>query len=354
MITRDIPAEPPPLDLLVHWGGEPWSPNPARSGLLSFLLHLLLIPLLAFLATQGGAPQQTVYRRLDLARKSTPLTAPPPRVLTQKAPNQGKPSVEVDLQSLVAQQQARQLASPPPGRPAGARREFQAPPAGQTQAPQIQLPVPEMTAQTNLPPVQGVNPIPAAPPPPISEKPKLTFETPGQVAGAPKGSPVGGRVEIPKTGIDEALRQIGRGSASSGGLVIGDWGDGTGGAGLPQITSPNTPTRQGSSLELLSDPQGVDFKPYLIKVLASVRRNWFAVIPESARLGRRGKVLIQFSISRDGKVPKLVIAMPSGTDAFDRAAVAAVSMTNPFPPLPAEFKGEQVRLQFAFLYNAPR
>jgi hypothetical protein len=38
-------------------------------------------------------------------------------------------------------------------------------------------------------------------------------------------------------------------------------------------------------------------------------------------------------------------------DALDRAAVAGLSMSNPLPPLPAEFKGEQVRLAFSFAYN---
>ena len=57
---------------------------------------------------------------------------------------------------------------------------------------------------------------------------------------------------------------------------------------------------------------------------------------------------------RHGSVPKLVIATSSGTEAFDRAAVAGVSASNPFPPLPAEFKGDQIRLQLAFSYNAAR
>jgi TonB family protein len=107
----------------------------------------------------------------------------------------------------------------------------------------------------------------------------------------------------------------------------------------------------GSSVELLSDPMGIDFWPYLVKVLSSVRRNWFAVIPESARFGRTGRTVIQFAIGREGSVPKLVIATPSGTEAFDRAAVASVSASNPFPPLPPEFKGNQIRLQFVFKYN---
>ena len=89
-----------------------------------------------------------------------------------------------------------------------------------------------------------------------------------------------------------------------------------------------------------------------MQVLGSVRRNWFAVIPESARLGMsRGRVLIQFSVARNGSVPKLVIAGPSGTPPLDRAAVAGISASNPFPPLPVEFTGSDIRLQFTFLYN---
>ena len=101
----------------------------------------------------------------------------------------------------------------------------------------------------------------------------------------------------------------------------------------------------------MSDPQGVDFKPYLIRILATVKRNWLAVIPESARLGRRGRVLLQFIVDRNGSVPKLVIAMPSGAEALDRAAVAGISASVPFPPLPTEYRGSQIRLQFAFTYN---
>lgn len=122
---------------------------------------------------------------------------------------------------------------------------------------------------------------------------------------------------------------------------------------LPSLNQPPVPGRTGSNLQLLSDPNGVDFKPYLIQVLTAVRRNWLAVIPQSARMGRPGRVLIQFIIDRAGGVPKLVIATPSGTEAFDRAAVAGISASYPFPPLPADFKGNQIRLQLSFAYNVP-
>jgi TonB family protein len=96
---------------------------------------------------------------------------------------------------------------------------------------------------------------------------------------------------------------------------------------------------------------GADFKPYLLQILQTVRRNWFAVMPESAKLGRRGKVAIQFAIAKNGDVTKVVFATNSGVDALDRAAVASISMSNPFPPLPTEYRGSIARLQFTFAYN---
>jgi TonB family protein len=65
-------------------------------------------------------------------------------------------------------------------------------------------------------------------------------------------------------------------------------------------------------------------------------------------------VAIQFSIARDGKVPKLVIATSSGQDPLDRAAVAGISASSPFPALPGEFKGDRIVVQFNFSYNMPR
>ncbi|MCY4536117.1 MAG: energy transducer TonB, partial [Bryobacterales bacterium] len=70
------------------------------------------------------------------------------------------------------------------------------------------------------------------------------------------------------------------------------------------------------------------------------------------RLGMsRGRTLIQFSVTSNGSVPKLVIAKSSGAPPLDRAAVAGVSASNPFPPLPKEYLGGDIRLQFTFLYN---
>jgi TonB family protein len=147
------------------------------------------------------------------------------------------------------------------------------------------------------------------------------------------------------------MRNLAHGGGG-GGMVVGD-ADVDGGVGAA-IIQPGSPRKQGSNIELLSDPLGVDFRPYLLQILQTVRRNWFAVMPESAKLGRRAKVLIQFAIAKNGGVTKVVFATNSGVESLDRAAVASISMSNPFPPLPTEFRGNVVKLQFTFAYNSAR
>jgi len=136
-------------------------------------------------------------------------------------------------------------------------------------------------------------------------------------------------------------------------MVIGDPGasDPFVYGGIRQPSSPGVP---GANVELKSDPMGVDFRAYLIQVLAAVKRNWTAVMPEVVKLGQRGRVSIQFSIGRAGSVLKLVYAEQSGSRPLDEAAVAGISASNPFPPLPAEFKGERIVVQLNFVYNMPR
>ena len=160
-----------------------------------------------------------------------------------------------------------------------------------------------------------------------------------------------GRIEVPKANLQEAIKNAAK--PGPGDMTVGDTGmDMEGGLGQSP-GRPLAPGRQSSTLELQSDPMGVDFKPYLRQVIAAVRRNWFAVWPESAKLGQRGRTVLIFSIDHSGSVPKLAIDTGSGTQALDRAAVASISASTPFPPLPGEFKGDVIRLRLVYYYNIP-
>jgi TonB family protein len=282
-------------------------------------------------------PPQTAEVRI------TPLIEPLTE-LTQTAPTKGKINKEFNATEL----NPRPRIQIPMGLPSVTMP--QAPrPAEPRPAPPLPEPPKIEAAVKEVPKVE----LPQAPPPQIQpvETPKLAFETPS--APPPPLPPGQGRVPVPDTSVSGAVRQAARGG-SAGGLVVGDFGlAGPGGFGSG-VNLPPSPGSQGSNMQLLTDPQGVDFRPYLIRILASVKQHWQSVMPESVKLGRRGKVAIQFSISRDGGVPKLVIAEFSGADALDRAAVAGISASVPFPPLPAEFKGDRIVLQMNFAYNMPR
>jgi len=120
--------------------------------------------------------------------------------------------------------------------------------------------------------------------------------------------------------------------------------------------------RPEPGIEILSDTQGADFGPYLKGVLEAVRKNWYGAIPESARM-KHGKVAIEFAISKDGRLaqPKIhsfgekpvgiKLVASSGDVDLDRAAWAAITGSDPFPPLPSEFGGQYIKLRIGFSYN---
>jgi TonB family protein len=108
--------------------------------------------------------------------------------------------------------------------------------------------------------------------------------------------------------------------------------------------------RQMGGLEILSDTQGVDFGPYVARILQDVKENWYRLIPKSAKM-KNGKVAIEFAITKDGKVAGTKLTDASGDVALDRAAWGGITASNPFPPLPSEFGGHYLALRFRFYYN---
>jgi TonB family protein len=361
VVSRDREAvvSPPELRLLLEDRFTMERPPLRRAAIGSAVVHVLFLIGLPFAFEPAIRPAETLRAGADL-KKSTPLIAPP--VLTQRDRGPGEVRPEVNLEGLLNRPTPPVPAPPKPSVTAPAARQLATVPPAPPPAPKPLPEPPKMEQPAELARMDPRNLSPALgsiPEPPqqtrieAEEKPKIAFETPGSRSGSSAGMslPPGSIPRPSGASVEEAARASVR-TGSRGGIVVGDLGEGSGGLG-PSLSGIPAPPRNASSLELLSDPQGVDFRPYLIRILSTVKRNWMAVMPESARMGRRGKVQIQFAIDKDGSVPKLVIALPSGTDALDRAAVAGISASNPFPPLPNEFEGGQVRLQFTFLYNMP-
>jgi len=148
--------------------------------------------------------------------------------------------------------------------------------------------------------------------------------------------------KLPSASPGTAIQQAARAAATSRGGE-GDYGLGP--------APPNTNVR--GSVEITTDTMGVDFGPYLERIRYEVQRNWYTQIPEIARppMMKKGVVALQFAIMPDGSVQNLGIVKYSGDVSLDRAAWSGITLSNPFPSLPKQFKGPYLGLLFRFYYN---
>jgi TonB family protein len=113
--------------------------------------------------------------------------------------------------------------------------------------------------------------------------------------------------------------------------------------------APPAPEQAGT-VEILSDTHGVDFGPYLKEILPTVRKNWFSLIPESAKT-KKGKLAIEFAITKDGHLADMRLTATSGDETLDRPAWDGIRNSDPFPALPKDFKGPFIAVRFRFYYN---
>jgi TonB family protein len=161
------------------------------------------------------------------------------------------------------------------------------------------------------------------------------------VPAAPKKSPFA--ISSPGTAINQAIQSVANGHA---GAAV-EFGGGEYGSGL----RPKVDTRGG--LEILSDTMGVDFGPYMKRLKFSVQNHWEPLIPESAMppVMKKGVVVIEFAITKDGKVMGMKLISGSGDVALDRAAWGAITDAIPLPNLPVAFSGDYLQIRARFYYN---
>jgi TonB family protein len=292
----------------------------ARSASIAFHFVVILLILLAPKIFPYHPPSDA-----EIARNITNLYIPSDlnRFATEpSAPRPKTPVVKVDPRMLRQLAPPRQAPLAPALAPPEPVREAPAPPKASPAAPLSQ-------------PHPAESPIrPQTPPPDAPSSLVLPRFSPGKalqesMQEAMKG---GGSESVTSAG------PIGRGSPGGGG------GGGGGGQGFA-----------GNAVQLLTPTEGVDFSTYIARVLASVKRNWYSVMPESARLGDQGKVVLQFRIMQNGVVPEQepVMMGSSGKEPLDRAAMSSIRASTPFEPLPTAFSGPYIELRFIFLYNIP-
>jgi TonB family protein len=318
------PVETPPRDW--NWTGMVWAASVAVH--LAFILFLMIQPRLF-------PPRQPTQQQIDLARQQLSFIYMPPDVrglprTPAPAPN---PRIRIDPRVLRRLSPGEIQQMPVPKAPNQAPTEAApVPPPDLTPAPKPQTATPQ-NPPNFLRPQE----------PPVQQARKVQ---------PPAGSLILPRMSSPgrelQQSAEQALRGGGGSSAQFGGPVgRGGGAGGAGGAGGDGFL--------GGGVEMLTPTEGVDFTSYLARVVASVKRNWYAVMPESVYLGDKGRVVVQFRILRNGGVPGAEPALmsSSGKDPLDRAAMGSIRASSPFEPLPTAFSGPYIELRFIFLYNLP-
>jgi TonB family protein len=331
------------LNLLLEWEDDAARWRRRTMALVSVFLHILLILLLAATPDllQRGAELVGANVEPKPKRETTTLFLPPDLLKRLREP---PPDA-----SVLSDKNRRAQGRSPVINPKGLRMPYS---RGNTPLPELKgggerpepaprpAPPPSPPA-AQTPPAGAGSKSAASPAPPKKEDRPQLLDVPAPPAGGELS-----QLRLPFSTPGEAIRQstaeAARGRASGAGAGAGD------STGQFQNLNPNFST-EGPII--LSDTKGVDFGPYLARIVWTVRRNWYAVIPESARLGQTGRVAVVFEILKDGSVPQLRLVGSSGFDPLDRAALSGIHASVPFPPLPEEFTGNHLVLQFIFLYN---
>jgi TonB family protein len=182
---------------------------------------------------------------------------------------------------------------------------------------------------------------PPAPPQGGAPAQPQTTETAKLEAPAPKRNPF--TMSSPGSSINQAIQSAAASQPSTGVT----FGGGENGSGF----RPKVDTR--GAMDILSDTRGVDFGPYMKRLHVTVEDHWFPLIPEVALppMMKKGVVVIEFSIMKDGSIQGLTVVSSSGDTALDRAAYGALMNAVPLPRLPTEFSGNFLKIRAAFFYN---
>lgn len=210
-------------------------------------------------------------------------------------------------------------------------------------------------------------PSPAKPAPPTARPSAKPMSTPAPVAkpttpfsvAAPKGAPIGKTLATGPIGGTS-----GAGTAKSG----GSHAPGGSGAYAPRPSlSPSASGGSGGQLARgssggetgnVGNPGGgggapgidalrePDFGPYMRELQRRIKLNW-----DPPKGNESKTVVLLFKIAKDGRLLSCRVHRSSGLPSADQAALKAVELTAPFRPLPGDFKGQSIDIQFTFDYR---
>jgi len=123
-------------------------------------------------------------------------------------------------------------------------------------------------------------------------------------------------------------------------------------SGAPTMNYTQVVTAAGTGGVALGEGNsfGQRYGWYVASMRARVSANWL-LSTISTSVVSAPRVYLTFKISRDGSVRDVDITQSSGVPEVDRSALRAVLASNPLPPLPPEYSGSSVDVQFYFDFH---
>ncbi|MCQ2957406.1 MAG: TonB family protein [Candidatus Gastranaerophilales bacterium] len=261
-----------------------------------------------------------------------PVAAPQP-ALPKSAPSQtgnDKPQ-KVQEKAMPKPAPQKQVQTPQPKQEKTVQKSQPkpAPPKPMAARPSIPPTKAPTSMKLPIPPTKGAPRIAVTPQGPVTSKPSGTYNGSGSRT-SPKPVIASGGYGSGSASRTPSNRGSGRGSTYS---------PGGGNVGNPSPGNPKGAPGVDANQKAL-------FGAYMSALTQRIKSNWDPPRGEESK-----RVVLLFTIARDGRLLNVKVIKSSGTPSADKAALSAVELSAPFRPLPAGFKGSSVDIQFTFDYN---
>ena len=284
-----------------------------------------------------------------------PVSMPSAKPAAKPKPSSPAPAPKQKVQKKVTTPQPVA-----PKQPTKTQQKVTTPNKQVTPSPVVEKPVPKPQAAKPQPPTArpSVKP-PMDAPKPVAKPSNTPFRVPVPPAGTKTGQyatgPISGSGSSSSGGSrgagsyapNPSLAPVGSGSGSGSRTASGTGasgrgsGYGTSGSGSGGGNPGGGGGRPG--IDAIREP---DFGPYMRELQRRIKMNW-----DPPKGNESKRVVLLFKIAKDGRLLSCSVFKSSGLQNADKAAINAVHLAAPFRPLPPEFKGQSIDIQFTFDYN---
>lgn len=326
--------------------------HPTIAGIIWLFIFILALMDITFSIFERPKPKMNdiEFVLVDNVKEQMPLNKKTPFRSDRNTRTGGKrdPNRKVSMPSPTpAKKSVQQKSTPGP--------KANVPKTVQKQAAQPKNNISKQTIQPKAAQEAKPNPPSARPslkPPSIPRptiKPSSPFAIPVPKGGTAKGTHSTGPIGGHGTASTGGSSTKGNGYAPVPSLAPASGGGGSTGSRLSKGSSgygnPGNPGGGGGApgIDSIREP---DFGPYMRELQRRIKMNW-----DPPKGNESKRVVLLFKIAKDGRLLSTKVFKSSGLPNADKAALNAVELTAPFKPLPGDYRGSSIDIQFTFDYN---